>query len=83
MSNEERLTTEALSTAIWPADKIREIRPPIQNIANIPPRYGYRDEAIGIEDIVNLDVLYPGSRTNYAQSVSGIQSSSFPALGVM
>lgn len=86
MTNEERLVGEALmSAANMPADAIRSIRPPIPRIALIPPRFGYRTGAIGIDDIFGgrIDNTYPGSRVDYSQTQSGIQSSSYPALGVM
>lgn len=77
---------EALASAALdsPVDPIYQTRPPLPRTNPFPPRYGYGDRpAFGIRDVVNLDVLYPGARVDYAGNQSGMQGTSFPSLGVM
>jgi hypothetical protein len=83
-SNEERLTTEALSAAVIPGAVLQaRVAPPLPRVVAFRPRFGYEQRALGIADIVNLDVLFPGARVDYSGSRSGYSGSSFPALGVM
>jgi hypothetical protein len=75
-SNQERLVGIALqAVALMPVDQIRAIRPPLPRIAMLPPRFGYRQECLGISDIINLDQLYPGARIDYSGSNSGYSGS--------
>ena len=84
-SHEERLTTQALAAVTAPGVVLSQaVAPPLPRTVLFPPRFGYGEkDAIGIDDIVNLDVLYPGARTDYSGSQSGYSGSSFPSLGVM
>lgn len=85
-SNEERLAGHALSAAALGADTddIRSIRPPIPRVGFLPPRFGYGERrALGIGDLVDLDLIYPGARVDYSGNQSGYQGTSFPSLGVM
>jgi hypothetical protein len=59
------------------ADEIRAIRPPIP-INLFPPRFGYRTEALGIQDIVRLDDLF--QRYDFTGKQSGYQGTSYPSL---
>ena len=74
-SNEERLTGEALKYAA-----VNTPRPPSQTRPLNPPKYGYRDEAISIDDVVGglKDPLM--TPRNYEGSVSGYQGTQFPSL---
>lgn len=82
-SNEERLVSQALAdqTNVSPA-VLASLGPPLPRIVTFPPRFGYRTEALGIRDIKNIDIIYPGSRTDYSGMSSGRHGTSFPALGV-
>lgn len=83
-TNEERLTSQALqAVAQLPAEVIQQIRPPLPRVQLFPPKFGYRVDAFGIRDVVNVNTIYPGARTDYSGSNSGYQGTSFPALGVM
>jgi len=83
-SNEERLTSQALGAiAQMPAAVIQQIRPPLPRVQLFPPRTGYRVDAFGIRDVVNVSTIYPGSRTDYSGSNSGYQGTSTPSLGLM
>lgn len=83
-SNEERLTTEALASATIPGAVLQaQVAPPLPRVVAFRPRFGYERDALRIDDIVNLDVIFPGARVDYSGSRSGYSGSSFPALGVM
>lgn len=74
----QQVTGEALATVMAEnADEIRAIRPPIPIIL-FPPKFGYRDEALGIDDIVRLNSIYP--RYDFSGRQSGYQGTSFPCL---
>lgn len=83
-SHEEYLTTLSLDAA-WgmTPGQIRAIRPPLPRTPLLPSRFGYREEQIGIRDIVRLDDIYGPARVDYSQCQSGYSGTSFPALGVM
>jgi hypothetical protein len=77
-SYQDTITGQALEAAMGaPADLIRGIRPPIP-VELFPERFGYRDEAIGIQDVVQVDDLY--QRRDFSGRQSGYQGSSYPSL---
>jgi hypothetical protein len=84
-SNAERLVDLALASADLTYEQIESIRPPLPQVQLFPPRFGYRPyvDQFRIEDVVDLDLLYPGSRVDFSGSTSGYQGSSFPALNQM
>lgn len=80
-SNEERLCGEALAAnANMSSDQIASIRPPIPRVGLFPPKFGYRQDAIGIRDIVQIDNVFPGARVDYSGSTSGYSGTSYPSL---
>lgn len=80
-SNEERLVSEALAASQTPGAALQQlVRPPLPRTQLFPPKYGYRQEAIGIRDIIDVDVLFPGARVDYSQSQSGYSGTSYPSL---
>lgn len=66
-------------------DQILAIRPPIMNLGKpAPNRFGYGDvHQPTINDVVAADRVWPIPRINWTGTQAGIQSTSFPALGVM
>lgn len=82
-SNEERLVSEALaSVASIPGSVLQAtVRPPLPRVQLFPPRFGYRTDEIGIRDILDIDVTFPGARVDYSGSASGYQATSRPSLG--
>ena len=77
-SYQDQVTAEALATSMTDsADAIRAIRPPLL-IDPFPPKFGYRVDALGIDDLVQLNRLYP--RADFSGRQSGYQGSSFPSL---
>jgi hypothetical protein len=80
-SYEDMETGEALASAMsMDADQIRAIRPPLP-INPFPPKFGYRDTAFGIEDIVHLNDLF--QRYDFTGKQSGYQGTSYPTLNQM
>lgn len=81
-SNEERLVSQALASASIPGYILQaQVRPPLPRVQLFPPRFGYRTEPIGIQDILDIDRTFPGARVDYSGSNSGYQGSSAPSLG--
>ena len=79
-THEQVMTGLALESVMsMTADECRMVRPPVP-VQLFPPKYGYRTEALGIEDVVNVDYLY--QRTDFAQNKSGMEGTSTPALNV-
>lgn len=84
-SNEERLVTAALmAVAGVPGEYIAlNTRPPLRQVVLFPPKFGYRTDEFGIDDVANVNDVYPGARVDFSGSVSGYSGSSFPSLPVM
>ncbi|KJK56228.1 hypothetical protein [Saccharothrix sp. ST-888] len=80
-SQEQQVTNYLKDWVEMPTDAVRRIAPPIPNIGRTPPRFGYRQHVLGIQDIARLDEVYPGSRVDYSQRQSGYSATSTPALG--
>ena len=79
-THEQYLTGLALESVMsMTADQVRQIRPPVP-AQLFPPKFGYRTEALGIEDIVNVDSIF--RRTDFARNKSGMEGTSTPALNV-
>jgi hypothetical protein len=77
-THEQYLTGEALAEVLGMSnEEIRAIRPPVP-IELFPPRFGYRVDALGINDIANLDRIY--ERRDFSGRVSGYSGTSTPAL---
>lgn len=77
-SFEDAMTAEALSAAMGEdPESIRARRPPMP-IELFPPRFGYRQEAFGIGDVVQVDNLY--QRRDFSQRQSGYSGTSYPSL---
>lgn len=77
-SYEDQVTAQALAAAMTESpDEIRSIRPPLP-INPFPPKFGYRQEALGIADIVRVDDLF--QRYDFSGKQSGYQGTSYPTL---
>lgn len=74
-TSEERLTGEALKYAA-----VNTPRPPSQTRPLNPPKYGYRTDEIGIEDVISGLKNPLWTPRNYEDSVSGYQGTQFPSL---
>lgn len=82
-SQEQQVTNYLKEWTDLPTDAIRRLAPPIPNIGRHPPRFGYRQHVIGINDIARLEDIYPESRVDYSQRQSGYSATETPALGAM
>lgn len=82
-SNTERQVSEALASARLPAEMIRGIGPPLPQIRQFPPRYGYEHPPPTMEQILSFGRRYPDQRLatsgGFAQD-GGYTSTSTPAL---
>lgn len=80
-SNQERLLNQSLATWSMSGAEIQEfVRPNLPQIEMFPPRYGYKNEEIGIKDIVDM----PGraiQRVDYSKTPGVNESTSRNALG--
>jgi len=66
--------------------QIQAIRPPIPNQGcPPPPRFGLGEQRQPtIDDVLrHVDTRWPTRRIDYSGSQAGVQSTSYPALGVM
>lgn len=74
-THEEWLTSEALKYAA-----VNTPNPPSQTRPLNPPKYGYRKEAISIDDVIGGLQEPNWIPRNYEGSVSGYQGTQFPTL---
>lgn len=84
-SNQERLLSQSLAVNMMSAPEIQAmVRPNLPQIKLFPPRFGYMDEAYGIQDIVELtgrsSII---QRTNFGQTQNEINSTSRNTLGTV
>lgn len=64
--------------------QIEAIRPPIANIGRRPERFGYGDcKQPTIEDVVRADMVWPIPRIDWSGTQAGIESTTYPAIGVV
>lgn len=82
-SNQERLLSQSLAANLMSGPELQMyVRPNLPQVKLFPPRFGYMDEAYGIQDIVELtgrsSIM---QRTNFAQTQNEINSTSRNTLG--
>lgn len=81
---ENRVSERLAGSSRMSTAQIEAIRPPIANIGKHPDRFGYGDcRQPGIQDVVRADMVWPIPRIDWTGTQAGIQSTSFPALGVV
>jgi hypothetical protein len=82
-SNQERLLSQSLAVNTMSGAEIQEyVRPPMPQIKLFPPRFGYTDTEISIEDIIEL----PGRaqqrvESDFSQTPNTTESTSRNNLG--
>jgi hypothetical protein len=77
----ERILTDRLSIATVPGDVLALQSPPPPVVRPLfPPKYGYRTDALGLQDVLQVNSLFP-SPTNGVGSISGYSGSSRPTIG--
>jgi hypothetical protein len=84
-SNQERLLNQSLATWTMGREEIQEyVRPPLPQVKLFPARYGFKEEEISIEDLVNLPRQI-GTRqrveSDYSNTPNTTESTSTNSLG--
>jgi hypothetical protein len=84
-SNQERLLSQSLAALTMSAAEIQQyVRPPLPQIKLFPPRYGFTENEIGIEDIIDLPRTAPTAQrveSDFSNTPNTTQSSSRNTLG--
>jgi hypothetical protein len=85
-SNQERLLSQSLASLTMAGAELQAlVRPPLPQIQLFPSRYGYTDNEIGIEDIVDLPRgAAPTAQrveSDYSQTPNATESTSRNTLG--
>jgi len=84
-SNQERLLSQSLAAFTMSAAEIQEyVRPPLPQIKLFPARYGFTENEIGIEDIIDLPRTAPTAQrveSDFSNTPNSTQSSSRNTLG--
>lgn len=71
---QDQLISRAIMSVTLPAAMIQDIvRPNLPQVQLFRPKYGYRTEEISIVDIVDVNLEYPPTRTDYSQSPTSYQ----------
>ena len=84
-SNQERLLTQSLATWNMSAAEVQEyVRPPLPQIKLFPKRFGYTEDEITIEDIVQMPRRTATTQrveSDFSNTPNSTQSTSRNALG--
>lgn len=84
-SNQERLLSQSLAALTMSAAEIQEyVRPPLPQIKLFPARFGYTENEIAIEDIIDLPRTAPTAQrveSDFSQTPNSTQSTSRNTLG--
>ena len=84
-SNQERLISQSI--AAWTMSKVElqeYVRPPLPQIKLFPARFGYSEDEIGIEDLVNMPRNIATTQrveSDFSQTPNTQESSSTNSLG--
>lgn len=71
---QDMLITRAVRSVTLPSVMVQDlVRPHLPQIQLFPPRYGYRTRQLGITDVMDVDVNFQPTRTDYSQSPSSYQ----------
>jgi hypothetical protein len=84
-SNSERLLSQSLAAWSMTGEEIQEyVRPPLPQVKLFPARYGYTDQEISIEDLIDLPRRAETQQrveSDFSQTPNSTQSSSRNTLG--
>lgn len=75
-SNQERLVTAALQTALVPGAEVVANVAPLWFVDTFPPRFGYpsyQDRQAGIDEVLDVDRSYQNRRWDLSGGVAGFQ----------
>jgi hypothetical protein len=74
---QEALITRAVRSVTMPATMIQDlVRPPLPNVQLFPPRFGYRTRALGLNDVLDVNIEFQPTRTDFSQSPGSYQGTS-------
>ena len=74
-SNESAKIGQALQAMTMDHDALQDlVRPPLPQVQLFPPQFGYRTEAIGLDDVVSVDRTYH-TRIDFSGTPSGYSGS--------
>jgi hypothetical protein len=74
---QDALISRAIMSVTLPAAMIQDIvRPNLPQIQLFRPKFGYRTEELTIMDIVDVNIEYQPTRTDYSQSPTSYQGTS-------
>ena len=84
-SNQERLMSQSLAAFSMTAAEVQEfVRPPLPQIQLFPARYGYSEDEIGVEDIIDLPRRGASQQrveSDFSNTPNSAQSTSRNTLG--
>lgn len=84
-SNQDRLLNQALAVYTMKGPEIQDlVRPPMPQINLFPPRFGYTEAEISIEDVIDLPRSRPTTQrveSDFSNNPNSPQSSSRNTLG--
>jgi hypothetical protein len=84
-SNQERLMSQSLAAFSMTAAEVQEfVRPPLPQIKLFPARYGYSEDEIGVEDIIDLPRRGASQQrveSDFSNTPNSAQSTSRNTLG--
>lgn len=55
-------------------------KPPIGGIGKTAPLFGYRQEPATIEDILNVDTVFPAKFGDWSGSIGGYGGTAYPSI---
>lgn len=74
---QDMLITRAVRSVTLPAQMIQDlVRPNLPQVQLFPPRYGYRTRELSIYDVMDVDLEFQPTRTDYSQSPTSYQGTS-------
>ena len=82
-SHEERMVSQALAVGDVPGRVLQSIQAPLPQVDPWRPRTGYRTTALGIDDVVRVDRLYPDNRVSWSGGPGSYQGASRNSLGTV
>jgi hypothetical protein len=82
-SNQERLLSQSIAALTMAGSELQEyVRPPLPQVKLFPNRFGYSENEIGIEDIIELPRrAQQRVESDFSQAPNSPQSSSRNTLG--
>jgi hypothetical protein len=71
---QEAFMARALKATTMPAALLQDIvRPPLPQIQLFPPRFGYRNREIGIEDVMDVTKAFEPTRVDFTREPGSYQ----------